>query len=360
MKKLFCTKIALTIATLFAGIAHAAPTINVVTVQGLVKRTNNTYVSEASFNGVFAVMDGSTCLWAKAVSSVPLSNGYFSTSLSGLGDNVTAGTFGSHPASGDRTLCTNNYSAVTLNSALIAGATGALKVKVFFTSAVDTSKYPAYDITIGGAPVAMVAGGLTGYGTNSVIVSNSSGITAAVPITAGQFLGFNGTNLVSMAPSAVSATGTGAISLAGSAGINLTSSSSGITMSATTGGISLSAGTAAGAITASVNGTQQLLLNTNGVTIGSGGTAIRRITIATTGSMSATTVGAGLMQSVTVNVAGASGSEMVNCSPTTNPATTNLVRTFNMNGTQLIIRQGYLTGTGATGTPTFRCVLYTP
>ncbi|MCE3010084.1 MAG: hypothetical protein LW875_05685 [Proteobacteria bacterium] len=186
----------------FTGWAHAAPTTDVISVQGYMKRSNNTNVSETSFDGVFAVFAGSTCLWARAMSSQPLSNGYFATTLSGNGSDMTvAGNWGSHGTSTDRTACSSNYSGISLSSTLIGAATGALKAKVFVTSAVDTNKYPAFDITIGGAPVAMyagTAGNLAGLSGSQVVVTNNSGNMAGITLGSGQVVTNTGSGLGTM------------------------------------------------------------------------------------------------------------------------------------------------------------------
>lgn len=135
------------------GVAHfagAQPVIDTLTVQGYMRRANATAVTNGTYNVVYGVRQNGVTIWAKTISTT-ISNGLFSANLQGLGDNVTGLTGGGVSLNG-------NFSAVTLNPALLQGAgNGSIVVRVFGVQAIDGAN-PAFDISIGSNPTAFVAG----------------------------------------------------------------------------------------------------------------------------------------------------------------------------------------------------------
>ena len=131
----------------------APPSIDGFNIQSFLKLSNNSPVSATSGDFVFAIFKGNNCIWAKRQSGVPITNGMMNYRISATGTDITL-ISNANAATGE---CVSNFSALNLDSALLStGATGALKIRIYAESSIDTQK-PIWDIPLNSAPTAFIA-----------------------------------------------------------------------------------------------------------------------------------------------------------------------------------------------------------
>ncbi|MBX3022264.1 MAG: hypothetical protein KF799_11380 [Bdellovibrionales bacterium] len=137
------------LATALISLAHAAPTLDSFTVQGYMKKANNTAVSDGTYTMVIGVRQNGATVWAKSY-SIAVSNGLFSRTLTGAGDDLSAGAYSATGMQGD-------WSGVSLTPSLLAGgAAGAVAIRVYAISAIDGTN-PSFDITVASVPTSYIA-----------------------------------------------------------------------------------------------------------------------------------------------------------------------------------------------------------
>ncbi len=154
--------------------AQATPSVDTLAVQGYMKKANGTAVSDGTYTVAFGVLQNGSVVWGKSVST-SIASGLFSANLSGAGSNLSAISAS--------TGMNANYSAVTLNPALLtAGATGPLVVRVYAVTAIDGSN-PQFDLPLASTPSAFVADTATrvvaGAITLTAIASTARATTSA-------------------------------------------------------------------------------------------------------------------------------------------------------------------------------------
>jgi len=155
------TTLTLFVAGLGLGVsdAYATPSVDTLNVQGYMKKANGTAVTDGSYTMVFGVFQNGTALWAKQY-TVSVTNGLFTQALSGTGTNETG--------LGAGTAMNVDYSAVTLNPALLSGATaGEVAVRIYSQTAIDGAN-PQFDIALGAVPTAFIAKVAQGVEAGSV------------------------------------------------------------------------------------------------------------------------------------------------------------------------------------------------
>jgi len=175
----------------FATAVKAQPVIDTLTVQGYLKRANGTAVTNGTYNIAFGVRQNGTTIWARQLSTT-VTNGLFSANLSGTGTDLSALPAG--------TGMNANYSAITLNPALLeASGNGAIVVRVYGVSTIDGSN-PQFDISIGAVPTAFMAGIAQSVQAGSVtaagIATASKTATSAGIADAGKIVLLNGSGLI--------------------------------------------------------------------------------------------------------------------------------------------------------------------
>lgn len=210
---------------LFSITAFAGPAIDTLAVQGYMKKANGAAVTDGTYNLAIGVRQNDVTIWAKQY-PVSIVNGLFSKNLSGSGSNLTT--------LGAGTGLNADYSAVTLNSALLlAGGNGAVVVRIYAMDAIDGAN-PQFDITLASVPTAFVCNVAQSVAAGSITLAGLA--TAAMTATsaggadAGKLVLLNGSGLIdtSMIPTlSVAQGGTGGTS-ASAARANMSAAASGV------------------------------------------------------------------------------------------------------------------------------------
>jgi hypothetical protein len=149
----------------FALVVNAQPLIDSLTVQGYLKRSNGTAVTNGTYNIAYGVRQNGVTIWGRQVSTT-VTNGLFSVKLSGLGSDLSG--------LGAGTGMNADYSAITLNPALLqAAGNGGIVVRVYAVSPIDGAN-PQFDVTIASSPTAFVAGIAQAVATDAVTLTGIS------------------------------------------------------------------------------------------------------------------------------------------------------------------------------------------
>lgn len=157
-QKLFTPVLWLAMA-LSSTAALASPTIDTLNVQAYMKKASGTAVTDGTYTLAIGVFQNGTCIWGKSYSTT-ITNGLFSKDLTGLGSDLSA--------LGAGTGMNSNFSAVTLNPALLmAGGNGAVSIRIYAVSAIDGTN-PQFDVSVASVPTAYVANTAKGVDTGSV------------------------------------------------------------------------------------------------------------------------------------------------------------------------------------------------
>lgn len=296
-----------------SSVALAAPTIDSINVQGYMKKSNGSAVTDGTYTLAFGVFQNGVNIWGRSY-SVVVTNGLFSRTLSGVGGDLSAlpaptGINSDFSATGSNT---------TLDAALlVAGGAGGISVRVYAVSLID-SVNPQFDIAVAAVPTAFISevskGVTAGAVTVAGIATGSKVSTSAGAADVGKLalLDANGKFDSSFIPATI--TGGAGASFQSSAGntttignasttsdLALQSGTGGITAAVTgvSGNVSFTAGSASGNVTLTPGSAGQ-------VAIGSASTGTA--TFGNTGTDAVTTVqgGSGALGSVVVTSAGTS------------------------------------------------------
>src|SRR5262249_48566102 len=120
-----------------ASAAIAAPAVDSINIQGLLKQPNSSPVADGSYQMAFGVFQNGAILWAGKY-SVTTSGGLFAQALSGNGTNLSS----LPPATGMNA----DYSNVVLNPALLtAGANGEVMIRVYAIDSINGAN-PQFDV----------------------------------------------------------------------------------------------------------------------------------------------------------------------------------------------------------------------
>ncbi len=291
------------------SVAHAAPTIDSINVQGYMRRANGLAVTDGTYTLAFGVFQNSVNLWARSY-SVTVTNGLFSRTISGLGGDLSALPAGTGMNSDFSATGTNT----TLNAALlVAGGSTAVTVRVYAVTAIDGTN-PQFDLTLAAVPTAMVCEAAKGVVAGSVTVA---GLAAAAYTTTSAGAGDVGKLVVldaagkfdaTVLPNTIGNTGAGGVTtVAGGtgAGGQTIISSSGTGASA----VAIDAGAAGGSVNITANTTGNIVINqgttsgvltlgsassTGGATLQGAGPVLVTSSQAAAGAVTVSTTGAGV------------------------------------------------------------------
>lgn len=325
---------------LSAGLLHAAPLVDTVTVQGYLRLATNSPASDGAYQMAFGVSQNGVMIWAGKY-TVTTSAGLFSQAIGGAGANLTF-----LPAA---TGMNADYSAVILNpSLLMASGSGELAVRVYAIDKINGFN-SQFDIALSAVPTAFVADTAkqlsAGTLTLAMISPAAKASTSTGAADAGKIALLNGSGVLDSSlipPLPASQIGSGSVAVgSGGTGSNngsITGTGSVVYQSAagasTTIGNNASASTLAlqsgtGGITASVAGA------TGNVVI-SPGTASGTLTLGNATSSGASSIGNAGGASATTIQAGTGGILL-------SPAGTGIVRVTNGNGINLVHGTGSIT-----------------
>jgi hypothetical protein len=131
----------------------APPSMDGFNIQSFLKLSNNSPVTASSGDFVFAIFKNGNCIWAKRYSGIPITNGMMNQKISGMGTNITL-ISNTNAGTGE---CVANFSTVNLDSTLLSnGSAGPLSIRVYAETTIDTQK-PIWDIPMNTVPTAMIA-----------------------------------------------------------------------------------------------------------------------------------------------------------------------------------------------------------
>lgn len=160
--------------------------IDTITVSGYLKKTASAAVTETTMDAVVGIVDSGTgnCVWAKKITGITVTNGYFSTDLTSTGGNVATdanqATLVATPG------CAQDFSGsgsnVTINSTLLSGTTGPLVARVWPTTSLN-SQYPNLTLNISATPVAMVADKAAGVKSSTAVTIAAGGANQNITLT---------------------------------------------------------------------------------------------------------------------------------------------------------------------------------
>lgn len=301
--------------------------IDTLNVQGYMKRSSGTVISDGTYALAFGVMQGTTVVWTKK-QNVVVTNGLFSASLTGASVNLPVDAVNLPATTG-----LTGITAGTLGAALLTGAatTGEVKIRVHAFDPIDGA-HPDFDITLGATPTAMVAAAAQTVVAGGIDLAALSAVTSLTTAN-GKIPTMDGTtglldiSVIPPIPSTGitggSITGTGSItykaSPTGTTTIGDNSSSGSTVVTSGSGGLTeSSAGSFAmtAATTLSATATGAMTLTGAGVTVNPGATGA--LTLGNASSTQDTTIqtGAGNLllspASGFVRVTGGNGIDLIN------------------------------------------------